>query len=195
MGCGAVFELSPPTTPGGVWSQTEFYDFKASQTDGLAYVNGLVFDKADALYGTTLNGGSGEGGTVFKIVRHNGVWTERTIDNFSRADGLFASFGGVIVDDAGNVFATASFGGDTACQYGCGGILETVPLPTVPGGPYTETTLFSFTGGLNGGLSLGYLLRDKAGNLYGTASTAGLLNNGTRGGNGRQTVSDSARPR
>ncbi len=45
-----------------------------------------------------------------------------------------------------------------------------------PGG--TETVLHSFTGGADGIIPIGGLLRDKAGNLYGTTSQGGSSNNG-----------------
>jgi uncharacterized repeat protein (TIGR03803 family) len=69
-GCGAVIELSPPSTQGGVWSETTLHTFTGSIDDEGTDVSGLVFDHSQKLYGTTGGGGYvvGHLGTVFAIV-------------------------------------------------------------------------------------------------------------------------------
>jgi uncharacterized repeat protein (TIGR03803 family) len=62
-GCGTVFELSP--TGNGSWTETVLYRFNG--TDGQNPWEGLVFDAAGNLYGTTENGGASGNGTVFEI--------------------------------------------------------------------------------------------------------------------------------
>jgi uncharacterized repeat protein (TIGR03803 family) len=73
-GFGTVFELAPPTTQGGAWTETVLYDFTSGK-DGWGPLAGLTRGKFGVLYGTTANGGN-EGknctfnvgcGTVFKI--------------------------------------------------------------------------------------------------------------------------------
>ena len=44
---------------------------------------------------------------------------------------------------------------------------------------WTQQTLYGFTGGSDGGVPLGGLVRDGAGNLYGTTSTGGAGQGGT----------------
>ena len=66
-GCGVVFELSPM---GASWSETVLYTFlPANWLYGTVPnpINGLIFDKAGNLYGTTLTGGINSGGTVFEL--------------------------------------------------------------------------------------------------------------------------------
>jgi uncharacterized repeat protein (TIGR03803 family) len=61
---GTVFKLTPAT--GGGWTETVLHSF-AGGTDG-ANPSGLTLSSSGELYGTTLNGGTYNGGTVFKIV-------------------------------------------------------------------------------------------------------------------------------
>jgi uncharacterized repeat protein (TIGR03803 family) len=62
-GCGVVFELSP--TGGRRWRESVLYRFNG--TDGQTPWQGLVFDAAGNLYGTTQNGGAFGNGTVFEL--------------------------------------------------------------------------------------------------------------------------------
>jgi uncharacterized repeat protein (TIGR03803 family) len=72
------------------------------------------------------------------------------------------------MDKAGNIFGAAEFGGDDACQIGCGGVFGL----TVPG----ELRLgHRFTGGADGSQPFGPLVRDANGNLYGVAQSGGDL--------------------
>jgi hypothetical protein len=55
--CGAVFELSPPKTMGGKWTEKVLHAF-AGGTDGANPNGGLVLDSKGAIYGTTPMGGN-----------------------------------------------------------------------------------------------------------------------------------------
>ncbi|MBZ5600047.1 MAG: hypothetical protein LAN83_17190 [Acidobacteriia bacterium] len=80
-------------------------------------------------------------------------------------DGI-APFAGVTRDAAGNLYGNTADGGMTGknCQgYGCGMIFKLDQAGT-------ETVLYTFTGGADGGAPFGSLIRDAAGNLYGTTS-------------------------
>ena len=59
---GAVFQLSQVN---GQWTDTVLYNF-ANGTGANPY-DGVIFDAAGNLYGTTSNGGVDYGGTVFQI--------------------------------------------------------------------------------------------------------------------------------
>jgi uncharacterized repeat protein (TIGR03803 family) len=63
---GLVFKFTPHPT--GPWSQTVLHGFSGVKGDGKNPEAGLIFDSAGNLYGTTLNGGTGAGGTVFEII-------------------------------------------------------------------------------------------------------------------------------
>ena len=85
--CGTIFELSPPKTKGGKWTEKVLYSFK-SGTDGANPNGGLLFDSKGVIYGTTSSGGdhvcktdtSVGCGTAYKLtppeVKGKG-WTER----------------------------------------------------------------------------------------------------------------------
>jgi uncharacterized repeat protein (TIGR03803 family) len=71
------------------------------------------------------------------------------------------------LDTAGNLYGTTGLGGSSN--------LGTV-FKLSPDG--AETVLYSFTGGLDGGIPFGKLLLDAAGNLYGTAVVGGANKGG-----------------
>jgi uncharacterized repeat protein (TIGR03803 family) len=64
--CGTVFELEPKA--GGGWTEKVLHNFSDNGKDGINPQNGLIFDAAGNLYGTTNFGGlHGNYGTVFEI--------------------------------------------------------------------------------------------------------------------------------
>lgn len=66
-GCGIVFELTPPSTPGGAWTETVLHSFSGQDGDGAIPV-GLTLSSSGVLYGTTSAGGTAGKGTVFSLV-------------------------------------------------------------------------------------------------------------------------------
>jgi uncharacterized repeat protein (TIGR03803 family) len=75
-------------------------------------------------------------------------------------------------DNAGNLYGTTEEGGDLSCGsgsgFGCGVVFK---LDTSG----RETVLHRFTGGADGGYPAAGLVRDAAGNLYGTTVYGGDL--------------------
>jgi uncharacterized repeat protein (TIGR03803 family) len=171
-GCGTVFELSPQA-PGQLWSESTLYNFGSYLGDGLVpSPNLLVLD--GAFYGTTQFGGTSSQGTVFKLAKQNGVWTETVLHNFRINEGG-APVGTLIADPSGNLYGTTFIDDNNHCQLGCGSVFELSP-PAVVDGPWQETTLYSFTGGADGSRPQGGLVRDDNGNLYGTTTLGGTGN-------------------
>jgi hypothetical protein len=78
---------------------------------------------------------------------------------------------GLITDPAGNFYSTTNLGGDLSCSTpggtGCGVVFKLNKTTT------KETVLYSFTGGADGAVPAVSLLRDAAGNFYGTAYEGG----------------------
>ena len=68
-GLGTVFELTPPTTPGGRWTEAVLHSFSGQNGDGSMPVAGLALSATGfgLLYGTTSEGGASGQGTVFVI--------------------------------------------------------------------------------------------------------------------------------
>jgi hypothetical protein len=67
-GCGTVFELSPPATDGGAWTETILHSFYAVTTDGGEPSGGLILARNGVLYGVTSSGGGGTQGVVYGVV-------------------------------------------------------------------------------------------------------------------------------
>lgn len=68
-GVGSIFKLEPQ--PGG-WKETVLNSFTGQHGDGAVprTAPGLIFDRNGAIYGTTLNGGLANAGTVFRLKLH-----------------------------------------------------------------------------------------------------------------------------
>ncbi len=136
-GCGTVFELSPPTAPGGAWTETVLYRF-AGGSDGDSPQAPVVHDSAGNVYGTTYSGGNGTCfentycGTVFELTPSNGgPWTEAVIHNFGAFlnDGVQPQFAGLLLTKSGAIVGTAPQGG----AVGGGTVFGMLP-PSSPGG-------------------------------------------------------------
>jgi len=172
---GAVYQLSPPIAEGGSW--TEMVIFSFSGPDGTLPSGQLQFDQTGALYGTTDGGGSLQEGTVFQLVpasRPGGSWTQSVLYNFSGGQDGGNPVAGVIIDNMGRIFGTASTGGSGPLS---GGVIFRLDPPVNEGDPWTETVLHSF-GGPDGFRSLSKLVR-RSGGFYGTTSLGGLNGTGT----------------
>lgn len=155
---GEAYELSPGS---GGWTETVLHSFGGGP-DGVAPEGGLVRDQAGNLYGTTSRGGSGQGGTVYELSPSNGTWTETVIYNFTGGVDGASPEGTLAIDAAGNLYGTTSSGGDSN---------NGVVFKLAPGaGGWTQSTLYSFTGGNDGGQPTEGVILDPAGNLYGAAS-------------------------
>ncbi|MGA8763160.1 MAG: choice-of-anchor tandem repeat GloVer-containing protein, partial [Candidatus Sulfotelmatobacter sp.] len=165
---GAVFKLSPPSAPGGTWTETVLHSF--SGADGWFPVAGLYLDGAGNLYGTTVQGGNmtacgGSGcGVVFKLSPGSGgTWTEMLLHRFARTDGSQPY--GSLTFYHGNFYGTTFTGSNFA-----GTVFE---LTAGHGGPWTLTTIHSFGGPNDGGAPYSGVTFDGSGNLYGTTYGGG----------------------
>jgi hypothetical protein len=173
---GVVFELSP--TSGGIWNETVLYTFPGGSSGRIPATN-LVFDKAGDLYGTTTTGGDQSGfcsdyggcGVVFELTpTQSGPWQETVLHTFTGgADGAFPSEV-TFSSDGASLLGTTSTGGNARCpKYGCGVAFELTPNSD----GWTETVLYSFSGGSDGEYPIGNLTTGPSGNLYGVASGGG----------------------
>jgi uncharacterized repeat protein (TIGR03803 family) len=77
------------------------------------------------------------------------------------------ALGALVADKAGNLYGTTRYGGDLSCgaPYGCGVVFKLSPAGN-------ETILHTFSG-KDGMVPSSGLVRDAAGNLYGTAPRGG----------------------
>jgi len=93
-------------------------------------------------------------------------WTETTLYTLDPV----SSPSGLIFDGLGNLYGMTENGG----KYEMGQVYELSP-PAQPGGSWTETDLYDFTGGHDGGEPDAGLVFDGGENLYGTASEGGII--------------------
>jgi uncharacterized repeat protein (TIGR03803 family) len=136
-----------------------------NSSDGASPDAGLVFDSAGNLYGTTYSGGSHGSGTVFELApAAGGKWKEKVLYSFSHSSDGFGPAAALIMDGAGNLYGTAAGGG----AHSAGLVFELTPET---GGGWTETVLHDFSLGT---APLSGLVRDAAGNLYGTGGAGGI---------------------
>ncbi len=64
---GTAFELVPPASTGGTWTETVLHNFGSGSDDGSFPYDTLASDAAGDLFGTTSSGGANDLGTVFTI--------------------------------------------------------------------------------------------------------------------------------
>jgi uncharacterized repeat protein (TIGR03803 family) len=97
------------------------------------------------------------------------------------ADGGFPQYGRLIADPAGNLYGTATWGGDVDCPTppaafvpgpGCGVVFKLDPNTR------EETALYTFSGGADGSSPWSGLIRGIDGNLYGTTAFGGFYGAG-----------------
>ncbi len=175
-GCGTVFELSPPATQGGAWTETVLYSF-AGQSDGANPYAGLIMDKSGNLYGTTQTGGgvscgAATCGTIFELsppAAQGDPWTETVLHAFGKGSDGTHPMAGLTFGLRGAIFGTTPTGNDKATS----GIVFKLKPPATQGGAWTEGVLYRFTGGTDGGGPNAALVVDKTGNLYGTTFGGG----------------------
>jgi uncharacterized repeat protein (TIGR03803 family) len=167
-GCGTVFKLTPVAHD--KWTETVLYVFTGG-ADGASPQAGLVADTAGNLYGTTYQGGNascatGGCGTVFELTPGSGKqWTETVLHAFTAGrDGAYP-FAGLIFDNSGNLYGTASLGGQPN-----GGIV--FALTPGRGGKWNETVIHAFKGGRDGFAPASGLALFR-GSLYGTTYNGG----------------------
>jgi len=161
-GNGTVFKLD---TAG---NETVLYRFAGPPTDGMSPNASLVMDGTGNLYGTTLDGGALDYGTVFKLTP---TGQETILHSFSDGTDGGSPQAGLLLA-GGKLYGTTEVGGDASCindGHGCGVVFEM----TTKG---KETVLYSFDGGTgndDGDYPYGGVIRDSTGNLYGTTHYGG----------------------
>jgi len=178
--CGAVFELTPPASHGGAWTESTIYSFGEIPGDGSSPQAALTVGPGGVLYGTTAFGGSAACGcgTVFQLAppsTEGGAWTESVIYSFAGSNGDGSGpVASVVVGQNGALYGTTVGGGSA----NLGTVFKLTP-PATSGGPWTETVLHSFTGqNGDGATPLAALVLGPSGVLYGTTSKGGTAERG-----------------
>ncbi|MBV9647917.1 MAG: hypothetical protein JO043_10675 [Candidatus Eremiobacteraeota bacterium] len=173
FGCGVLFKIASSG------KESVLYAFRGSPSDGQNPFANLILDDGK-LVGTTLYGGTASNpcagsvpgcGTLFSVTLKG---KERVLHFFSggNQDGDFP-MGGVIKDNAGNVYGTTQSGGPA----NSGVVYE------IDAASGSERLLYAFKGDSmgDGSLPTGWLVRDNEGKLYGTTLQGGAVKRGGYG--------------
>jgi len=193
FGYGVVFKMTPTGTI------TLLHSF--NDTDGASPKTALVQGTDGNFYGTTNSGGASHYGVVFKLTS-DGTYTD--LHDFSKTEGGYAtalvqgadgafygstafevykisstgtfqvvsteasSSAALLLASDGNFYGTTNGGG----THKLGSVFQCTPAGTV-------TTLYSFTGGDDGGYLYAKLVEGADGQLYSTTGFYGTGNHGT----------------
>jgi uncharacterized repeat protein (TIGR03803 family) len=128
-------------------------------SDGATSTAPVIFDGKGNLYGTALQGGTSNNGVVFEITAKG---NESVLYSFGGGNDGRRPEAGLVMDQNGNLYGTTSQGGPDD---------QGTVFKLAPDG--TETVLYTFTGGSDGGFPQANLIIDKAGNLYSTTTEGG----------------------
>jgi uncharacterized repeat protein (TIGR03803 family) len=170
-GCGTVFEL---LASGG---EAVIYNFTGGADGSTPGLTASFRDVAANVYGSTPYGGNmssacetGGCGVIFEV---GSTGREKVLYSFTGAsDGWFPN-SALLHDSAGNVYGLAAHGGNFTgfCggYYGCGVVFKISKAGQ-------ETVLYTFSGGVDGAFPGPGLVRDRAGNLYGSTGAGGAHN-------------------
>jgi len=178
----AIFLLLP-FIPASAQTLNVLHNFGVTFGDGNIPYATPIMDGAGNLYGTTLSGGAHGLGSVYRLTpTSGGGWEETTLYSFAGIPDGASPHAQLLRDSAGNLYGTTIQGGVTAkhCNSsaparGCGVIFKLTPAAQ---GEWTETLLYTFTGGNDGGNPYARLIRDHAGDFYGTTTVGGSANHG-----------------
>lgn len=164
---GTIFQLTPQAD--GSWAETVLHSFASGADTG--FPQSVIFSGGN-LYGSTSNGGSGNGNVFELSPTAGGGWTEQILYSFIHGGNTPDMPGNIVFDSAGNIYGP-SYGG-TGLN---GTIFELMPQA---GGTWALNILYEFNDlGTTGAQPIGSLALDNAGNLYGTTLYGGNYDAGT----------------
>jgi hypothetical protein len=185
-GGGIVFSLTPPTTS-GPYTLTTIHAFTSGTAAGTVNVSGTAvtweagssFVTGSAwigasieIHGTSYTIASVTSSTALTLTASAGSQTGVGYLVNTAGEGG-APYGGVLLGSAGQLYVTVTIGG----TLGAGAVLEFTP-PATKDKPWTETILYSFTGGTDGSEPFaGVVLNGTS--LYGTTAFNGASGYGT----------------
>jgi uncharacterized repeat protein (TIGR03803 family) len=163
---GTVFELRPH---GDHYRFVSLYSFSGLSSGDFPYAP-LVVGFDGHFFGTTIEGGTKNNGTVYELIGTRSI-TEKVLHSFTgHGDGAFP-YAGVIADKAGNLYGTTTNGGLT--NYGA--VFELKRFGT----RFKESVLHSFGAAGDGQYPYGPLTFGANGVMYGTTENGGAYGLGT----------------
>jgi uncharacterized repeat protein (TIGR03803 family) len=164
-GFGTVYELSPSANG---WTQQVLYSFQ-NGSDGKVPAAPVVVDSAGNVYGSTITGGTGGGGTVFELSPSSGGFTYQTLYSFTGSTNC-GPWGSMTLQN-GSLYGTSVCDG----AFGQGNVFELTPS----GNNWTYSSIYDFMDELDGAYPYCNITFDSSGNMFGTAFKGGSENEGT----------------
>ena len=170
--CVTLFALA---NVGPATAQTEsvLVEFQDNATTGRYPIGALASGENGTLYGTTAAGFSG--GTVFKLTPKGGAWKYDLLYSFRDANEGSLPSGNLVLGRTGKIYGTTQGANESDST----GVVYELTPPAKPGSPWTETVLYTFTGGADGGEPMNGVIADGEGKLYGTTLLGGKFGYGT----------------
>jgi uncharacterized repeat protein (TIGR03803 family) len=171
---GSIFKVAK------TGDETLLYSFTGG-SDGCFPEAGVIRDAAGSLYGVAFQGGVGFCNSGYGVVyKLDTAGTLTVLHSFGGGDGAYPA-SVLLFDKAGNLYGTTKEGGNSECGgTGCGVVFELSPQSD---GTWTEAVLYEFcsVSGCTDGEEPGFgpLVRDAAGNIYGTTYFGGASRNCT----------------
>ena len=159
----ALLLLSLVATPAHAQAFNLLYSFRGG-ADGSVPYGTMARDSQGNLYGATNQGGSSNVGTVFEL---DSAGNESILETFNFTNGAYP-LAGLMINGSGNLFGTTSEGG----AAGRGTVFEIHSTQ--------NRLVHTFAASpSDGGLPEAGVIRDSAGNLYGTTVSGGTSFFGT----------------
>jgi uncharacterized repeat protein (TIGR03803 family) len=199
VGCGTVYSLTAPSSPGSLWTEDLLYVFAANE-DGTGPQAGVVIGHNGVLYGAAMEGGKGVcgscGGIVFALhppASSGGPWQKQTLHVFQGSpDGEWPN-APLSIAPNGTIYGTTQYGGDYKhCVTTCGTVFSITP-PSSPGGEWAEKVLYSFPNTLYRDYNPVVIL-GADGILYGTTDIGGDTSSSACAPDGCGTIFSLAPP-
>ena len=174
-GDGSIFRLTPPSAPGGAWSETTLHEFRKG-VDGAGPSGELAFGGDGALYGTTAVGTPGRGGGVYRLappVAPSRLWTSSLLYSFTGAADGKRPEGGLAFGRNGALYGSLTYGAPPQSASDNGAVFQLSP-PAAGQTQWTLATLHNFTKSPDGSSPYrAKLIFDAHGAIYGTTAFGG----------------------
>jgi|SRR5580658_426125 hypothetical protein len=172
---GALYELQPPTSPDGAWTEAVLYSFSAPGANTGSSANNLLPGPGGSFYLVTADSGAFGAGALVELKPPpvpGGGWTSTVLYSLPAEGGEPTS---LTMGADGVFYGTTLYGGTAPGELG-----EVFQLtrPAAPGGAWTETVLHNFGYGDGSASSPNSLTVAGDGTVYGTSSGPTFFTNG-----------------
>jgi len=175
-GSGALYQILPPTSPNGPWTESVLCSIPLSSA-GLSQLpaSGLVGGPGGSFYFLAVGGDYGKGQLLQFVppASHGGSWSVKQLYSFGQ--GVYDPVGPdwLIAGPGGSLYGLSGAGGNAIWQLGT--VFQLVP-PTASGGSWSVKLLYSFGDRQGDGGDPSSLVLAGDGTLYGATYGINAVN-------------------